>query len=156
MSSHCQLTLNETHVFFADPDPLGPSYLLNWPEQTWTELPEMENYFTKPGCGLIHNPTRGLEAVVAAFRRSEIFNFYNQTWRAEPTPPDFQHPGFTQLGDTFVVVGGYSIRNNTDLDTIYKFDNINYDWVQLAQHLQIATADYPGVTTVPDSFVNCN
>ncbi len=40
MDYHCQLTINETYVFFADSDG-QPNYLLNWPDQTWLELPPM-------------------------------------------------------------------------------------------------------------------
>ncbi len=154
MYAHCQLTLNATHVFFANPR-TSQSYLLNWPNQTWTELSQMTNTFQYPSCGLINNPTNGREAVVVQNGISEIFNFNNLTWRAGPDAPYFYEAGFSQLFDTFVVVGGIG-SNSEYLDTLYKFDQINYAWIQLTQQLQTATGSYPGVATVPDSFVNCN
>ncbi len=47
----CQLTINATHVFFADMTLSGRSYLLDWNRQTWTDLPTMLRYYDDPSCG---------------------------------------------------------------------------------------------------------
>ncbi len=155
MHAHCQLTLNHTHVFFTAGDGLA-SYLLYWPDWTWTELPAITKNYAWPSCGLIKNPNNGREAVIAGEEKNEIFNFKNLTWRDGPTVPYFIYAGYTQLSDTFLVVGGKHSSSYSYLSTIYKFNNINYEWVQLCRNLQTKSGYYPGVVTVPDSFVNCS
>ncbi len=154
MSAHCQLTINSTHIFFAEPDGL-PNFLMKWPDQTWTELPAMTNNMEFPSCGLINSPTNGTEIVVVEASKVEIFNFESMAWRSGADAPYFKEAGFTQLSDTFVVVGGIGSGNGQYLNSIYKFDNIEYDWDLIGQ-LQTAAGGYPGVFTLPDSFVTCN
>ncbi len=155
MHSHCQLTVNHTHVFFATGDQ-QPSYLLNWPDWTWTELPPMSNTYEGISCGLIQNPDNGREAVVVALQKNEIFNFKNSTWRNGPPVPTYSSfAGYTQLSDTFLLVGGRKKSVNNFYNDMYKFDNINYKWGLLCRHLQTEVSYYPGVATVPDNFLNC-
>ncbi len=40
MDGHCQVTINATHVFFANCDE-KTTYLLNWNLQEWTQLYDM-------------------------------------------------------------------------------------------------------------------
>lgn len=150
---HCQLTVNSTHVFFGDTHFLGPNYLLDWSSQTWTQLPPMTMSRDYPSCGMINNPENGLEAVIVEDGASEIFNFNDLTWRAGPDGPYIYDAGYAQLPETFVVVGGYDLSQA--LDTIYQFDNVNYDWIQKDQRLQTPRDNYPGVVAVPGDFISC-
>ncbi len=151
----CQLTINSTHVFFVDTYDTGNAYLLDWYEQTWTELPTMTVDRYRMSCGLINNPENGIEAVIVEDGVTEIFNFRDEEWRTGPAVGSFSLAGYAQIGDTFVVVGGEDDKN-ADLDTIYKFDNINYDWILMSQRLQVPRTLYPGVVAVPDEFVTCS
>ncbi len=156
MFYHCQLTVNSTHVFFADTWDSGTAYLYDWHRQTWTELPPMIRDRNHPSCGLINNPENGLEVVILEDAISEIFNFNDLSWRTGPPVMSISDAGFTQLGDTFVVVGGIGGWDPypDDLDRIYMFDHINYDWIYLS-NLQDARY-YPGVVAVPDDFITCS
>ncbi len=105
-------------------------------------------------CGLIKNPENGAEVVIVEDGVPEIFNFKEEAWRTGPTVGEFDYAGYAQIRDTFVEVGG-----NTDaveLDSIYKFDHINYDWILMSQRLQVPRDYYPGVVAVPDEFVTCS
>ncbi len=155
--AHCQLTLNATHVFFGHRDN-KTNLLLNWQDKTYTMLPPIsfeaiDQYWTS--CGLINNPERGREAVIAGYNQTQIFNFNDLTWRPGPNTSSFMEAGYTQLSDTFIVVGGYSSKYGY-MDKIHKFDNINYDWIELNQHLETSNYWFPGAVMVPDSFVTCN
>ncbi len=156
--NHCQLTVNSTHVFFADTWFPRGVFLLDWHEQTWTRLPRMtvNSLYHYMSCGLINNPENGIEAVIVDHGNTEIFNFREEAWRTGPTVEPFKDAGFTQIGDTFVVVGGYSYNELEESDRIYKFDNINYEWILMSQRLQVPRDVYPGVVAVPDEFVTCS
>ncbi len=154
---HCQLTINSTHVFFADTYYTGNAYLLNWYEQTWTVLPPMTvDIHGLMSCGLINNPENGIEVVIVEDGVTEIFNFRKEEWRIiSPSIESFGYAGYAQIGDTFVVVGGQNDAHYT-IDTIYKFDQINYEWILMSQRLQVPRTHYPGVVAVPDEFVTCS
>ncbi len=159
MHSHCQLTINSTHVFFADTLDTGNAFLLDWYEQTWSELPPMTVDRLYMSCGLINNPENGIEAVIVEGGVTEIFNFRDEEWRTGPTVEFFSEAGYAQIGDTFVVVGGWSNYEGDELDVsdkIFKFDNINYEWILMSQRLQVPRDWYPGVVAVPDEFVSCS
>ncbi len=149
MRDHCQLTINSTHVFFAGN---GYAYLYDFVAFHWTEIPAMSTLRSYPSCGLLNNPDNGLEAVVAEDETSEIFSFSALSWRDGPEAPGFDYASAVQHGDTFVVVGG---NHGIPLDTIYQFDNVNYEWILMSQHLDVARDGYPGVVAVPDSYVSC-
>ncbi len=153
MFLHCQLTINSTHVFFAE-DNNKPAYLLDWTTQSWTELPNMNEDRDWPSCGLINNPENGLEVVIVEDGTTEIFNLNDLTWRSGPSVTEFDEGSYAQIGDTFVVVGGQDYYGDA-LDTIYKFDHLNYEWILLDQRLQTPRESYPGVVAVPDEFVTC-
>ncbi len=157
MYSHCQLTINSTHVFFADTFDTGNAFLLNWYEQTWTELPPMTVDREHMSCGLINNPENGIEVVIVEDGVTEIFNIRDEEWRTVSTTVEsFEEASYAQIGDTFVVVGGYSNDESDYSDKIYKFDHINYEWILMTQRLHVPRSTYPGVVAVPDEFVNCS
>ncbi len=152
MYLHCQLTINSTHVFFADD--YDVVYLLDWPAQSWIELPPMTVNRDWPSCGLINNPQNGQEVVIVEDGVTEIFNLNDLTWRSGPPVTMFDEASYVQFGDTFVVVGGQDYVGDA-LDTIYKFDHLNYDWILMDQRLKTPRESYPGVVAVPDEFVTC-
>ncbi len=52
----CQLTINSTHVFFADTYDTGDAFLLDWQAQTWTDLPHMTIEREYMSCGVLNTP----------------------------------------------------------------------------------------------------
>ncbi len=157
MWDHCQLTVNSTHVLFAHSNSITfePTFLYDWQAEEFTFLEPQSELRQSPSCGVINNPENGLEAVIAQDGRSEILNFGTMTWREGPAAPYFFYAGYAQLFNTFVVVGGRA-EDGTDLDTVYKFDHLNYQWIEVEQRLQVQRALYPGVVAVPDDFVSCS
>ncbi len=152
----CQVTLNSTHIFFTFGYQSFPdSFLLDWYAQTWTQLPQMPMNMSESSCGLINNPTNGAEIVIVEEGESQIFNAHNLTWRTGPEVYEkFDYAGSAPLGDTFVMVGGSDKYSHDELDTIYQFDHINYNWILKPQKLQLPRS-LPGVVAVPDDFVTC-
>ncbi len=153
MSYPCQLTVNSTHVFFAENHD-SPSYLLDWYSGTWTELAPMneqrDSYYS---CGLINSPRNGPEVVTFEFGITEIFNIGDGTWRAgPPTEEVFYVATAAQLTDTFALVGGFFLGD--DLDSIYMFDPYNYEWKLMSQKLEVARY-FAAVAAVPDEFFSC-
>ncbi len=152
----CQLTINSTHIFFADMYDTGNAFLLDWYEKTWTELPLVPVIRGFLSCGLINNPANGIEAVIVGDGVTRIFNFADEEWKTGPTVESIRDAGSAQIGDTFVVVGGYSDDEFDLSDRIYKFDHINYQWILMSQRLQVPREYYPGVVAVPDNFATCS
>ncbi len=153
MIAHCQLTVNSTHVFFMDS---YHAYMLEYQTETWTELDSPFTSRIYPSCGLINSPENGLEVVTAGYGTSEIYNVNDDLWRDGPEEtPYFYVAGFAQLEDTFVVVGGHGPDEWEYLDSVYVFDNVDYEWDLLDQRLAIPRSDYPGVVAVTEDFLNC-
>ncbi len=151
----CQLTINSTHVFFADMYDTGDAFLLDWYAQTTINLPPMTGDLGFWSCGLINNPENGIEVVIVEDGVTEIFNFRDEAWRTGPTVDSFHLASYAQIGDTFVVFGG-ELDDDTELDTFYKFDHINYELILMSQRLQVPRSFSPGVVAVPDDFVTCS
>ncbi len=155
MQDHCQLTVDERTIFLASGD-RQPNYLLHIQDElwTWTILPPTANYYNeRPSCGLIDTQFSGREAVLAGQSLSEIFNFNRKSWRIGPETPYFYGAAATQLADTFVIIGGKNISHHF-LNTVYKFDNINYGWIKMEQQIQVPVTGL-AVAGVPDNFVSC-
>ncbi len=151
MDGHCQVTINATHVFFANCDE-QTTYLLDWKLQEWVQLDDMSVYRSNIcGCGLIHNDEKGNEVVVAGYGSSEIFNFDSLTWRDGPALPYGYGYASVQLTDTFLLVGGYEDDYS---DKIYIFDEDNYEFTLKSQTLWHPRL-YAGAVVVPDEMVNC-
>ncbi len=85
MYSPCQLTINSTHVFFADTYETGSAFLLDWYAQTWTELPPVPVVRGYMSCGVINNPDNGVEVVIAIDGDTDIFNLREEAWWTGPT-----------------------------------------------------------------------
>ncbi len=151
MYGHCQLTINSSHIFFADcEDRL--TYLLDWDTQKWTQLESMKEFRDNYcGCGLIYNDIMGQEVVVAGYGTSEIFNLNDMSWRDGPELPYGRGYASAQLANTFALVGGYE---EDYLDKIYLFHQDNYEFVTKTQRLEHPRR-YAGSVAVPDAMVNC-
>ncbi len=155
MQDHCQLTVDEKTIFLASGD-RQPNYLLRIEDELWrwTILPPTANDFgQRPSCGLIDTRNSGREVVLAGQSLCEIFSLRRQTWRSGPDTPYFYGAAATQVSDTFIVVGGKNISGHF-LDTVYKFENINYGWTKMEQKIQVSASGL-AVVGVPDDFVSC-
>ena len=112
----------------------------------------METSRYDPSCGLIRNPENGAEIVLAGYGTSEIFNLESMTWREGPESPYFYYASSAQLENTFLIVGGYD--GTKSIDTIYEFDQINYDWILRSQKLPTPLR-FSGVVVVPKDTIGC-
>ncbi len=102
-----------------------------------------------------NNTENGIEGVIIEDGGTEIFNLRDEEWKTGPSVESFERAGYAQIGDTFVVVGGQDFFGDA-IDTIYKFDHINYEWILMSQRLEVPRWGYPGVVAVPDDFVTCS
>jgi len=155
---HCQHTINSTHVFFSGGGAKGETYLLNWETRLYTILEDIpgSRYMMHTACGLLNNGNYGLEFVIAAYEHSYIFSFTDLTWRDGPTIPDFRH--FVQYAPTkngFLAIGGHDEDMfGPYLSSIYRFDEISYEWVLEQAELERGK-DFFAAVAVPDDFANC-
>ncbi len=83
ISSHCQVSLGNMHVFLADGE-TGRAWILDWETQEFIEQNTMSSPKDYPGCGRIVNTDGKIEIVVASLGESEIFSFSSGTWRQGP------------------------------------------------------------------------
>jgi len=57
---HCQVTINDTHVFITDGYLNEPeTFILDWQRQTWTVVDELPATLGDATCGLLNNPDLG-------------------------------------------------------------------------------------------------
>ncbi len=152
LNRHCQVSINSTHVFFADC--IGKeTYLLDWESQGITQLDDMTTARSNVcGCGLVQNDQMGKEVVVAGYGTSEIFNFGNMTWRDGPDLPSGYGYASVQLTDTFLMVGGFESSYS---NKIYIFDEENYYFTLMPETLAYERR-WAGAVAVPDEMFNCS
>jgi len=156
ISTHCQLTLNNSHVFFAG-DSVN-AFILDWERQEYVILEDMPDGFTYPNCGLVNNPFFGPEVVMAKGERpAHVFSLTDLTWReARSMPEDIYLASEAQVDGGFLAMGGYIAGSNpwVPQDSIYKFDDESYDLELLDQRLEIPVWT-AGAVAVPDEFLRC-
>ncbi len=158
MYGHCQVSINETHVFFAD-GVNGTAYILDWSTKEYSLLEDIpgnpnKDYIT---CGAIYNNLNGQEIVIVSRGSSSIFNVLNMTWRQGPDVEiEFVMASAAQLGSTFVVVGGCSPEDEFEnFDSVFVFDAVNYEFVLSDVKLDVAVRS-AGVVALPDDYVRCS
>ena len=128
--SHCQLTINDTHVFLADMTRGFSPYILDWEEKEYQELRHKLPDYTRysPACGLLSPDGYAQSIVIAGDGTSDILSLDTMTWSTGPDLP-INHERMTsvQLSDTFALVGGYNENTEMLEDSILIFDPIAYD-----------------------------
>jgi len=72
--SHCQLTINSTHVIVVGGS--SDTFLLNWSTQEWDVLPSAPFDRRNPACGLLNNPVNGPGKRPCFFATSFIVHDY--------------------------------------------------------------------------------
>jgi len=158
MSHHCQLTINQTHVFFSGDETL----LLNVETDQFTFLENVPRPMSTPACGLL-NGMNGKEILMAVTTKSYIFNLNDTAWRPGPQlPEDIEYLAYAQVSGGFLAIGGegekYDIATgfpySVPIDTIYKFDENMYEWILLPQKLELAREE-TGAVSVPEDFWSC-
>jgi len=152
---HCQVTINDTHVFIAGGYNDQSVYVTNWVTEEWMAMEDVpaEERFGEH-CGLLRNPNYGPEILMADGRFSFIFSLTTETWREGPLmPEDIKLPTYQQLDDGILAIGGHFYQGRA-VDTVYKFSEDTYQWelldVTLSQpsfHLTTAA--------VPEDFLSC-
>jgi len=153
MDNHCQLTLNETHVFIAARFSTS-AFMFNWETQEWITLDPVSWYMPQGMCGLLDHPENGKEILIADDMHGRIFSLTSETWREGPTlPGNTIRSSSAPVEDGFLAIGG-NFRNGQFLDTIYRFHQDSYEWELLDQKLRQERAS-AATATVPESFLNC-
>jgi len=154
---HCQVTLNSTHFFitgggYDDVD----TYIFNYGSLEWNNQQKLPEIMASAACGLVLNENGEQEIVIAKDFSTFVFSMANSEWREGPLlPQSFTNGASVQLRDTFLIVGGRNSVDDTIMNTIYKFDNIDFEWVRLEDaDLEIARMDAAAVA-IPADFFNC-
>jgi len=150
IDGHCQVTVNETHVFLAT----RTAFLYNWQLDEWTEVDYVPEEIVLGSCGVLNNPNFGPEVMFAAGELSFIFSLSDLEWRDGPKlPEDVVNTGSVQLADGFAAVGGlvYDGPIGESIDRIYKFSEDTYEWELLDQRLSVPRNGLVAVA-VPESF----
>jgi len=155
-SGHCQVTINDTHVFFTGLVASEETYLFNWETEEWITLESNPHPYSNVPCGLLNNPDYGPEVIYAVsfHERTFIYNLANDAWReGPPFPQKLSMPSYARVEDGLITVGG-SVEF-TDYGVVYKFKEDTYEWEMLNQTLSWYRSSFASVT-IPDDFVNCN
>ncbi len=119
MKWHCQITINNTHVFFADTLTSLNTYLLNWGTKVFTSISQIPNNRSRNVCGLTWSQSRGEEIVVvgnempdAGVATSDIFSLSTMSWRQGPNLSfNMEAMASAQIGYTFAFSGGCNEGN---------------------------------------------
>jgi len=160
-SGHCQVNVNDTHIFFTGGFTTPESYLFNWETQEWITLATVPRSTTEAICGLLNNASHGLEILYAfttnADRYTYIYNFEDDEWREGSIMPEILWDSSSvQLEDGVVSLGGrLNIATLRKYDLIFKFREDTYEWETFDQHLIAERDSFPSVA-VPDDFLDCN
>ncbi len=160
IAGHCQLTDQDGQVLILGGEvDVGVSssefYILNKNDQ-YIVMPDIPEPIFEATCGLIENSVNGQEIVVLANSGvTYIFNFDNNSWRTGPNgypSTDFSYAATVQTGNTFIKVGGET--GFSPSNTLYRFDEENYDWVLLPQTLSVNRYGAVAIP-LPDDFATC-
>ncbi len=81
MVAHCQVTLNDTHVFLSDVYNSLNTYIMNYKEDTFQRVGSPSQRYDAGPCGMATTKSKGQEIVVVADGMSEIFSVENMSWR---------------------------------------------------------------------------
>ena len=81
MSSHCQVTINSTHIFVADIWNTLNVYLLNWETKEWEHLPVLTRRYNVGTCGVYMSEDNGMEIVIVGDGTSDIYTVDTLVWR---------------------------------------------------------------------------
>jgi len=151
---HCQVTLNDTHVFFA----AGASpatFILDFPALEWTRLEDIPVQMENAACGLIGN---GREVLLAWGEDALIFSLDDLGWRnGPPLPRNIVNVASIQLEDGFMALGGRNCASGycrEAVDDVYEFDGESYEWIELGDGLSLPRELFASVAA-PSGFVNC-
>jgi len=151
---HCQLTLNDTHVFISGGMSLD-TFILDFPNRKWLLMENVPSQLYLSACGLINSPTMGQEVVMATLETSYIFSLSTLEWReGEPLPERLLYPASAQFENDFVVIGGHDEASTISTTSMYRFDRNNYVWIELDQQLQEAR-DYASAAAAPKNYISC-
>jgi len=154
--SHCQVTINSTHIFFTSGvgNDGAATFMLNWNIGEWIFLDDVSLVPDTPTCGLINSKSYGLEIILASDTRSFIFSLTDLVWKDGPLPPEnLDFITTAQLTDGILAIGGRD-PDDVYVDTIYKFDEDVYDWVLEKERLANPRG-FAAAVAVPDSFLAC-
>jgi len=157
MHDHCQVTINETHVFLGS-YPTHSALLLNVRTDQYTFLEDIPDRISSPACGLL-NGIYGKEILIAGTFYSLIFNVNDMIWRNGPELPEYlDYMSYAQVSGGFLAIGGEGVRDDINFfyatDTVYKFDETIYQWTLLPERLELRR-ELPGAVSVPEEFLNC-
>jgi len=151
-TSHCQITINATHVFIAGGS--KRTILFDWTRQQWIFLEDCPYSLSYATCGLLNNPNIGPEVLIASGSRSYLFSFQNLTWREAPQLPLIQTYTATNVhGCKGVLAVGGRVSNKV-IDSIYRFSEERYEWIMEGAHLE-TPREMATSLVVPDDFLDC-
>jgi len=150
--THCQLTLDETHVFIGGGH-TKEAYLYDIQLQEFITLPELPILVYDEACGLLENDQSGQEIMLIEGHNSLVYSLTNNNWRDGPVTENTSlGPAAAQLEDGFALVGGE--YNGQYFDTIYTIDDLTYSWYLDSNSLNNGRQN-PTVVTLPDGFITC-
>jgi len=165
-TDHCQVSINDTQFFLAggfttelnDRDS-EQSFFFNMDTSEYIQIEDMPSTLEFTACGLVESRQFGREVVVVGHERTYILSLSTLQWRDGPAfsaDGSVNYWGYSQLGeDTFILVGGRGVMGlHYALDSIYSFDQKNYQWTLQEAKLDVGRF-YPGVVALPDDFVEC-
>jgi len=167
---HCQVTIDDTHVFFTAGLHSDDTFILDFATGQWTFLDDIPLSMEGSGCGLLNNPVNGpgkmctrvdqvaqvsLEIMLPSHEVSYIFSLRDREWRQGPEMPEsVSRFESVQLDDGFMVVGGLNGDDQRSSFITQTMDS-NYNWNVNLEGLSDESRTYSSSVNVPNDFLNC-
>jgi len=150
---HCQVTLNDTHIFFSGGTSVT-TFLLDLPNKKWITLKSSPGQYYYPGCGLVNSPTFGQEVVMTTLEFTAIFSLSTLEWNmGKSLPEKVDSMTSAQFENDFVVIGGRK-SDGLSISSMYRFDANSYDWVKINHDLE-EPRDLASAVAAPKSYITC-
>jgi len=147
--SHCQVTLNATHVFITGGYVDSQTMVLNFLNMQWTFLDDLVVKHRGEVCGLLQNPNYGDEVLVGDGTGIYLFSLNSLTWRDAPVSSPYGGSFSANLDRHALRMGGTYMGD--EQGAIYKFSEANYNWINAEERLALERHSAAAVA-VPNSF----
>jgi len=133
------VALNDSHILFSGAY-VPTTFILDWTRQQFVTFDEMPIRYSSATCGLLNNAFIGPEVLLArGDNLADAFSLTDLSWRlGRRAPENIIFATGVQADNGILSMGGYVQGDlRTAVDTIYKFDDVAYEWelldVQLGQ-----------------------
>lgn len=169
ITRHCTVQYNATTIMAIAGHQIttifsNKTFLLSMDQDEWVPGPPLTFKRTEHSCGRIRKSATSQKFVIivvggrdaTGLTSTEIFDEETLSWQSGPELPIPIH-GAELVEDTaggVILIGGFSTKSGTNLDTLYRLPHAQSSWMELPQKLQTAR-QYHTAFLIPDGIADC-